>query len=471
LITEHGTSAVGGSFRDREGRVYRCGDRVIRGVSEQALQRFRSLRETKFHARFHAAGSIVDTREVPVSEVPLPESVTARWPGFLEHEPVTTISWPYEWSFGMLQDAALLQLELTAAAVGEGWTCRDATPYNIQFQGSRAVFIDIPSLAPLARGEPWAGYRQFCEMYLFPLMLQAYRGVQLQGLLRGRIDGVHLQDMARLMGGFRNWWRPGVKSHVWLQARLDRRLGSTSRDLRSELKSAGFHRELILANLRRMARLVAQMSWDPAGTEWADYSTFHNYSDADHQRKEEFVSACAARSGAGTVWDIGCNTGQFSRLAAQHGGQVIAMDVDPGAVETLYRSLKAEGPDNILPLVQNVADPSPAWGWRNRERTPLTERSRPDLVMCLALLHHVVITANVPLAEFVEWLAELAPRLIIEFVSPGDAKVEALLRNKEDIYSDYSRDRLEAELERHYSVDDTLTLDSGLRHLYCCVAR
>lgn len=459
----------GGSFRDRQGRVYRVGDRVLRGLSAEALDHFRQLAQQDFYRQLVREGKLIATHELDPGEVPLDAGAVAQWHGFVEHQCVPVISWPYEWSFAMLRDAAQLQLEITTAAVAAGWTCRDATPYNIQWMDGRPVFIDIPSLAPLAPGEPWAGYRQFCELFLFPLMLQAYRGVHFQPLLRGRIDGVGLQDMAGLMRGLRNWWRPGVKSHVWLQARFDRRLGGTERNLRSELKSAGFHRELILANLRRLQKLVARLDWAGHGTEWAEYESFHNYSAADHERKERFVAECAAGLQPGTAWDIGCNTGQFSRLVARHAGQVLAMDIDHGAIDALHRELRAEGPSNILPLLQDVADPSPAWGWRHRERSPLPERSRPDLVLCLALLHHVVITANIPLAEFVEWLAELTPALLIEFVSPEDEKVEALLRNKEDLYRDYERTNLEAELARHYRTERTLTLDSGHRHLYFCV--
>jgi SAM-dependent methyltransferase len=238
--------------------------------------------------------------------------------------------------------------------------------------------------------------------------------------------------------------------------------------VKSELKSAGFSKELILANVRKTRKLVEKLSWGGEGSEWGAYEEFHNYSESDHELKEAFIDDCVRESSAKTVWDIGANTGQFSRIAARHAKQVLAMDIDHFAAERMYRRNTEEGVNNILPLVQNVCDPSPNWGWRNRERTDLVSRAKPDLVLCLALIHHVVITANVPLDEFIAWLAGLTDQLVIEYVSRKDDKVETLLRNKEDKYHDYSRENLEAALARHYEIRKTLPLESGNRFLYWC---
>ena len=144
------------------------------------------------------------------------------------------------------------------------------------------------------------------------------------------------------------------------------------------------------------------------------------------------------------------------------------MDLDHFAVERLYRETRDTGLINILPLVQNIADPSPNWGWRNRERVDLKTRIRPDLVLCLALIHHVVITANVPMEEFVNWLAGVSDQLVIEYVSRSDDKVKALLRNKEDKYSDYSRDALESNLAKYFHIVSQQEMESGKRTLYLC---
>lgn len=455
-----------GSFRDRDGRVYHSQDRVFRGLSAAALESFKQLQSKKFYAKLIESGKLIGTRELPAAENPLPGEVKDQWAGFLEHDPVPVISYPYEWTFSMLKAAALLQLHLVERAVSNGFSLKDATPYNIQFVDRKPVFIDIPSFEPLQEGEPWSGYRQFCEMFLFPLFLQVYKGCNFQPFMRASIDGVNVQAAASLFG-FRDRFRKGVMSHVWLQSKLDRRYGGSSDNVRSNLKSAGFNRELILVNVRKLQKLVRKLEWDASGSEWGDYTEFHNYSDEDHLHKEAFIRDAVAREKPGTVWDIGCNTGQFSRIASAGCSQVVSTDIDHVAVERIF--LNPDTPDNILPLVQNVADPSPNWGWRNQERSDLQTRSKPELVLCLALIHHVVITANIPLAEFIDWLAGLTNKLVIEYVSRKDDKVQTLLRNKEDKYQDYSRESLESNLARHFVISSQKDVNDGDRTLYLCV--
>ncbi len=465
-MTDPTVVANAGSFRDRDGRVYHFQGQIFRGLSESALENFRKLQKKTFYTKLAEAGKVIGTHEIAAENNPLPGHLQELWAGFLEHDPVPVISYPYEWTFSMLKAAASLQLHLVERAVSSGFTLKDATPYNIQFVNRKPVFIDIPSFEPLPQGEPWAGYRQFCEMFLFPLFLQAYKGCNFQPFMRAAINGVDVQAASALFG-FRDRFRKGVLSHVWLQSKLDRRYGGSSENVRSSLKSAGFNRELILVNVRKLQKLVKKLEWEASGSEWGDYTEFHNYSDDDHVRKEDFIRDAMKAENPATVWDIGCNTGQFSRIAAEHCRQVVAMDIDHVAVERLY--LDKTTPKNILPLLQNVADPSPNWGWRNRERSDLQSRSKPDLVLCLALIHHVVISANIPLEEFIDWLAGLTNKLVIEYVSRKDDKVKTLLRNKEDKYQDYSRKSLEASLKRHFDIRQHLEVNDGNRTLYRCV--
>lgn len=456
-----------GSFRDRDGRIYRSEGRIFRGMSALAIKQFEKLQSTTFYQKYLDQGQLVASEFVASEEVPLPEHIRQQWAGFLEHERIPVISYPYEWTFGMFRDAAMLQLDLVEAAIQEGMTLKDASPYNIQFFAGKPVFIDIPSFETLPVGTPWVGYRQFCEMFLFPLMLQAYKGIHIQPMMRAGIDGVNLQTAARMFS-FRDRFRSGVLTHVWLQAKLDSRYGNTQKNVRTDLKSAGFNKELILANVRKLRKLLAKLDWQGEGSEWGSYDAFHNYSESDHELKESFIEDCVKASQANVVWDIGCNTGQFSKIAARHAPLVLAMDLDHFAVERLYREIMEKDLGGILPLVQNIADPSPNWGWRNRERVDLQTRAQPDLLLCLALIHHVVISANVPMAEFVDSLSDLSDQLVIEYVSRSDDKVKALLRNKEDKYSDYSREGLENELSRHYEILKRQELESGNRYLYWC---
>ena len=467
MSSEVSTKVVAGSFRDRDGRIYHSEGRIFRGLSASALADFHKLQKKNFYGKFLEQGKLVASHERTHEEVPLPGDGLQQWAGFLEHDVVPIITYPYEWTFGMLQDAAILQLDLTEAALIEDMALKEATPYNVQFVEGKPVFIDIASFETQPPGAPWAGYRQFCEMFLFPLMLQAYKGIDFQPLMRAGIDGISV-PMANGMFSFRDRFRKGVTSHVWLQSKLDRRYSNTSENVRSELKSAGFNKELILANVRKLRKLVAGLEWGGDGSEWGHYEEFHNYSASDHQLKEDFIFESVASHQPSLVWDVGCNTGQFSKIAAAQGASVLSMDLDHFAVERLYREIRDQGISGMLPILQNVSNPSPNWGWKNLERTDLQSRAKPDMVFCLALIHHVVITANVPLDEFIDWLADLTDHLVIEYVSRKDDKVEALLRNKEDKYSDYSRERLEQALNRRFTIEKTLQLESGNRFLYSC---
>lgn len=460
-------NAQSGSFRDRNGRVYVLGQRVLRGLGHEALQNFRNLLNTRFYQDFSKSGEIISSRELDLKEVP---DEIPSWAGYLEHELVPCITYPYEWTFSMLRDAALLQLRLLEAALLEGWTMKDATPYNVQFIGKRAVFIDLPSFEPLAKGSPWNGYRQFCEMNLFPLMLQAYKGVDFQRFMRARIDGIDVQTAARLfVWGERI--KPGVFSHVWLQGLLDRKYGSTNRNLRAEIGSAGFGKAMLLANVRKLLRLVRGLRWKTAGSEWVAYEESHTYSEQDLAAKYAFVERAIQASRPEVTWDLGCNTGRYSRLAASHGSQVVAMDADHLSVERLYLDPTTMEGGQILPVVQDFSDPSPSWGWNQRERGTLESRSAPQLLLCLALLHHMVIGRNIPLDQFVDWLASLKSALVIEFVSREDAMVSKLLLNRSDHYPDYCQNGLESALARHFVIENQVALGAGQRRLYYCNPR
>ena len=236
--------------------------RVIRGVSAAALGNFRALRSTDFYTKYGNEGALVETWPLSADETPLPDSVIAQWAGFLEHRRIPVVTYPYEWTFGMLKDTALLQLDLLESAIREGMTLKDATPYNFALDGGRFVFIDVPSFEVPEPGSPWAGYRQFCEMFLYPLMMQAYEGIDFQPWLRP-------QTAARVFG-LRDRFRAGVFTHVWLQSKLDRRFGRADIDARKELASAGFNQEMILVNIRKTRKLIGKLEWRASGTEWAE---------------------------------------------------------------------------------------------------------------------------------------------------------------------------------------------------------
>jgi SAM-dependent methyltransferase len=433
------------SFRDPESRVvYSAEGDVLRELSPRGRADWEALERSRFFRRALDDGRIVATEEIE--------------PGLLRHERLPFVSYPYEWPFEMLRDAALLQLGLLDEALQEGFVIKDGTPYNVQWQGSRPVFVDVGSFERLREGEPWVGYRQFCTLFLYPLMLQAYRGTPFQPWLRGSLEGIEPSEARALLPRFRR----GVLSHVILHDKLEARHADRERDVRSELKAAGFKKELIQANVRRLRKLVERLSPKRGRSEWAGYREIAPYSDEDADRKERFVGEAGA---ARLAWDLGANDGRFARAA--YAGYVLALDIEEQVAGELYAKLRAEGSETILPLVLDLADPSPDLGWRGLERRRLEERGRPDLVLCLALVHHLAIGRNVPFEQLTQWLRGLGARLVIEFADREDPMVKRLLAAKRaETHERYRRDQFERALGGAFEVERREELASGTRTLY-----
>jgi hypothetical protein len=453
-----------GSFRDPDSRVLVADGRVVRALSAHGLEDWRALRASPLFEALTAEGKLVGTREL---EEALPgDALHGDVAGALEHEVVPFVSYPYEWPFEMLRDAALLQLELVRRAIDAGLMLKDASPYNVQFRGAAPLFVDVGSFEQLRDGEPWVAYRQFCTLFLYPLLLHAWKGIPHQPWLRGSLDGITPQQCRDLLSA-RDLFRRGALTHVALHARLERRHGDRGGEVKTELKKAGFKKELIVANVRGLERLISRLRAPAATSTWSSYELTTTYTEADAQRKREFVAGAVAAAAPRVVWDLGCNEGRHARVAAETAETVVAMDADALVVGRLYEELRHEGVKNVLPLVVDVTDPSPGLGWRLSERRPLTDRGLPDLTLALALVHHVSISGNVPVAELVGCLHGLGGEAVVEFPTPEDPMVQRLLsRKRPGDHPDYNREWFEQCLRERFDVLASEELAEGQRVLY-----
>jgi hypothetical protein len=453
----------GGSFRDPASRVFIDGDRVFRALTAEGLEGWEALDASEVMRAPGVAEHVLPTTQVPDGEAELADP----WVALLEHERLPFVSYPYEWPFGMLQDAARVQLDVLDAALAGGLILKDASPYNVQWRGGRPLFSDLGSFRALRPGEPWPGYRQFCMQFLYPLMLQAYRSVDFQPWLRGSLRGIEPEEMRRLLPR-RDRVRRGVLTHVVLHARADRRARrQAATDVAADLRQAGFRPELIRANVARLRRLVDRLSWRPERSAWSHYHDDRPYTEAGHSEKAAFVAEVAAAGAWGLAWDLGANNGTYSRLVADRGAYVIAMDSDHAVTEALYRDLRETGEERILPLVMDLSAPSPNLGWREGERQSLLRRGAPDLVLCLALVHHLAIAESIPLPEIVAWLASLGASAVVEFATPEDPMVQRLQAAKppEDRH-EYSLAAWERCLEEAFVVERRRELADGRRVLF-----
>lgn len=444
-----------GSFRDPAGRVFTVDGRILRGLRADAADDWRALATSRFFTTAIAAGQIVGTDEVSDADL-------GEWAVVLEHERIPVVSYPYEWTFTMLKDAALLYLDVLAGALADGFIVKDGTPFNVQFTGSRPVFIDVGSIERYRPGEPWVGYRQFCRQFLFPLMLRSYKGIPFQPWLRGDPEGPTPADMAAIMSA-RDLARSGVATHVALQARLDRSSGT---GMRGELSSAGFSKEMIEANVAGLRKLVEKLDWD-ASSAWKGYASDCSHVGRDRATKAEFAKRMVDELSPSQVVDLGANDGHFSRLAAGAGALAVAVDADEPTLDRLYRDLA--GTDRLVqPLLADLANPSPGLGWAGEERRSLTDRLTPDLVIAYAVVHHLVLARNVPPAMVLDWLASMGAPVAFEWVGPDDPMSKDLVANKrpEDVHPDYREDAVRALLADRFTVEAEQPLEGGTRILF-----
>lgn len=379
------------------------------------------------------------------------------------------LSWPYEWSFGMLRDAALLTLEIQALATGAGFTLRDASAYNVQFRRARPILIDTLSLEPAGPGAPWIAYRQFCEQFLAPLALMARRDIRLGGLLRQHLDGIPLDLAARLLPT-RTRFNLGLGAHIHAHDAAQRRheRGAAAAGRAARRASVGKLRgEAMIDSLRRT---IEGLRWEPGGTEWADYDP-GDAAGAASQAKDELVRTMLDAAGGMVVWDLGANAGRYSAIAADLGRRVIAWDVDPAATERHYRRIRGAGGGDVLPLLVDLANPSPPIGWALEERPSMIDRADADVVLGLALVHHLAIGRNIPLARIARFFRRLGPGLIVEFVGRDDPMVERLLATREDVFHDYHPDGFRAAFETEYRIVDERRIPGTDRALVRMIAR
>jgi hypothetical protein len=466
-----GAAADPGSFRDPTSRVFVTDEGVFRGLTAEGLAGYEAAAAAPFLGELQDEGALVRTELVEPGAAP---DLGEGWAGVLRHERVPVITYPYEWTFEMLRDAGLAHLEVTRRALEGGCITKDASAYNLQFEGVRPVFIDVGSFEGLVRGEPWPGYRQLCSMFLNPLVLTATTGVDFHPWLRGSLEGLAPADLARLVP-LRRRVRKGLAVHVGLQARAERRWADrdAERDVRAEMRSAGFGPKVIRGQLDNLERALRGLRWRAQSSTWSGYGDRSHYSDADLDAKEAMVADAARSLAPGLVLDLGANDGRFSRVALANGAaRSVAVDADHLVVDRLYRDLRDEGEQRILPLVLDLAAPSPGRGWRGAERRPFTDRVRPDLVLCLALVHHLALTATIPFEEIVAWLADLGAPLVVELPHPEDPMAARLLaRKRPGTFDHYSVAGWERALGARFDLDERVPLPSGHRTLYRCTPR
>jgi ribosomal protein L11 methylase PrmA len=453
------SAQLGASFRDPSGFLFQRAGKLYRQINQAYAADYDRLMSSGLYEKLVKAGLLVAHEESTVSPEQPPIAYKV-----IEPRRLSFISYPYEWSFSMLQDAALATLSIHRRALKAGMALKDASAYNIQLLDGKPALIDTLSFESYRDGEPWVAYRQFCQHFLAPLALMAYTDVRLSQLLRVYIDGIPLDLASRLLPG-RTRLNPGLLAHIHLHAGAQRRYADEA-PKSARPASARISREAMLALVENLQSTVRKLQWKAGGTEWGDYYEMTNYSGAAFEHKKELIASWVARVKPASVWDLGANDGTFSRLASSRQIPTVAFDIDPTAVEKNYRKVKADQEPHLLPLVLDLTNPSPALGWHNRERESIFTRGPADMVFALALIHHLAISNNVPLRQLAEFFHQSGKWLVIEYIPKSDSQVQKLLQTRLDIFPGYSEAGFEQAFEQFFAIREKTYVRESERCLY-----
>jgi len=447
---------IGGSFRDPAGFVYERDGELLRQVNATGIAELRALHDSGLYAELSGAGLLVAHEEMPLADADTDEAEAV-----LKPERVPFISYPYEWCFGQLRDAALATLEIQKRALARGMVLKDASAYNIQFLRGKPILIDSLSLEPYKEGEPWVAYRQFCRHFLAPLALMSWIDPQLAMLQRTSLDGVPLALASKLLP-FKTKLSGGLLMHLHMHGKREDQTATETRQ-----NSARVSKTALQALVDSLEKTIQGLAPPGGKTEWADYYQDNSYTPEQMERKRQLAGEMLdSIPAAKTAWDLGANTGEFARIAAAKGLQTVAWDIDSAAVEQGYAIVRREQIPNVLPLRQDLMNPSGNLGWAEHERDSVSARGPADVVMALALVHHLAIANNVPLPQIAEYLSHLGRWVLIEWVPKEDVQVRRLLASRKDVFAHYDQPSFEAALSAFFEVCQVEPiLDSG-RTLY-----
>ncbi len=453
-----GSERIGASFRDPSGFIFKRDGVLYRQVNQSYSDAYEKLISSGVYAALTKAGALIPHTES--AEKPADPLLAYK---VIQPEPVPFISYPYEWSFTQLKDAALLTLGVTRTALEKGMILKDASAYNIQFINGKPVLIDTLSFDIYQEGAPWDAYRQFCQHFLAPLALASLVDIRLTQLLRVYIDGIPLDLASSLLPGKTKMGLSGLALHIHMHARAQQQYADKAV---SQAAAVKISKAALLNLLNSLEKTIQPLKWEPKDTEWGNYYNATNYSDDALKSKGMLVGKFVERVNPKTAWDLGANNGLFSRELSKRGVVTTASDIDPAAVEQNYLAIKSTGERCLLPLVIDLTNPSPAMGWAHSERNSLLERGPVDLVMALALIHHLAISNNVPLETVAEFLASAAKYAIVEFVPKSDSQVKRLLATRKDIFDKYTEAGFETAFSEEFEILEKEPIPGSQRTLY-----
>jgi hypothetical protein len=441
------------SYRDPSGFVFRHGDHWYRQVNARYREDYLQLMGSGLYDKLVANGLLLPHREIPANYTDSPD-----WFKTLLPDQLPFISVPEEWCPAQLKDAALCTLAITRISIAHDMILKDATPRNIQFPKGAPVLIDSLSFERYEPSRPWVAYRQFCECFLYPLFLHRYLGSGTHPIICAWPDGIPAGITARMLP-----LRSRLRLPAWLHVFLPSMVG---RNVKSDAPLPVFSKTRMMHLLSNLEEVVRKL--DVPGSSAKGWIAYYEKDilSKDYLREKQtlFLSMIDSLDFASAL-DLGANDGRFSQILAQKNVPVIAADADWQCVEALYRT--STGAHPIQALRVDIANPTPATGFDHRERSSFSERATSDLVVALALVHHLVLGRNIPLPMIAAYFARLTDRwLVIEFVPLDDEKSIQLVRHKSAYPTPYDQEAFEEHFGRVFTIERSSVIPGTARIIY-----
>lgn len=445
------------SFRDPSGFLFYQDEIMYRQVNSSYKDEFDHLIDSGLYDKLVEENLLLSHNEVENLNLSNDSNVYK----IIQPKKLNFISYPYEWCFSEFKQAALTTLQIQKISLDYGMTLKDASVYNIQFLNGKAIFIDTLSFEKYTEGQIWTPYKQFCQHFLAPLALMSHTDIRLNQLLRVYVDGIPLDLTSKLLGTATRF-SFSLLSHIHMHAKSQKHY----EDKPVTAKQKKLRKNSFIGLIESLNSGIKKLNWKPEGTEWAEYYSETNYSDVSFTEKKKIIDDALDKIKPMMVWDLGANTGIFSRISSEKGIDTISSDIDPAAVEKNFLNVNLKNENNILPLILDLTNPSPGLGWDNKERSSFLERGPVDLVFALALIHHLAISNNLPFYKIVQFFKKICKNLIIEFVPKTDSQVMKLLATREDIFNEYTIEKFEDEFQKFFSIEEKIKLEDSERFLF-----
>ena len=451
------------SFRDNLGNVYNYKDRILRSIKKSGKQNYDFIKDSGLIEASVKEKYLVNTYEIEKKSLP---EFFNEFEFVLESQVVPCISYPYEWTFEQLKIAALHHLDFQIFLFGRGAILRDASAYNIQFIGSNPIFIDVLSIQKYEDGEYWSAYKQFCENFLNPLILGSSKGISHNDCFRGALEGIESKEINKLLN-FRDKLSYKIFIHVVLQTKFIEKSLNNPKITGTKLKTLKkYPKNSYLGLLHQLRNWISKMQFKKDKSIWENYTKEHTYQNLEYQNKKKFVTEFVKRIKPDRIIDLGCNTGEFSKISLDAGAKyAVGFDFDSNAITEAYKKAYREK-INFLPLMFNAANPSPNQGWLQQERKGFIERFKSDALIALAFEHHLIIGKNIPIDQFFFWLSKISKYGLIEFVPKSDSTVQKMLEYREDVFLDYNEENFEKNLKKYFNIKNKTKITDSGRILY-----